>query len=88
MGILVRYVLLSSSLGSSSSDLKSFDFPAVGHLYIFVIDYQQIHKSFPAWVSDLSVPFYDALESLGVSRNSDAVSYIWPDLLQQPYAPC
>ncbi|KAF8313115.1 alcohol oxidase [Clavulina sp. PMI_390] len=33
-----------------------------------------IHKSFAGWASDLSVPFYDALEELGVQRNPDAAS--------------
>ncbi|KAF8313118.1 GMC oxidoreductase [Clavulina sp. PMI_390] len=33
-----------------------------------------IHKSFAPWASDLSIPFFDTLEELGVQRNRDAAS--------------
>ncbi|KAF8313119.1 alcohol oxidase [Clavulina sp. PMI_390] len=37
-----------------------------------------IHKSFGGWVSDIRVPFFDALEEFGVHRNPDAASGFVP----------
>ena len=42
--------------------------------FLFLNQWLKIHTSHPQWISGLNIPFFDALETLGVHRNPDAVS--------------